>query len=154
MLTRPETFFIMAHAIGTAWVWSHGSCGSAVTVPGARSLNLSNNCIRDDGGEELAGVLGAVPSTDSCQSLAHSSCHHIWDSGVRYPIYIGTGRYILGPSWHAVRALTGPPPSGWLFGRTKGESREWRWICDKGALTDNDGQHVRPLEVEGPVEET
>ena len=89
-------------------------------MPRARSLNLSNNCIRDDGGEELAGVLASVPSTDSCQSLARRSCHHVCDSEIRYPIYIDGDGFVL----------------------------------NKGALADNDGQHVRPLEDEGPVEET
>jgi hypothetical protein len=52
-----------------------------------------------------------------------------------------------------VRVMTGPPPSRWFLGRRKGESREKWWICvNKGALADNDGQHVRTLEKKGPVE--
>ena len=48
----------------------------------------------------------------------------------------------------SVRTVTGPPPSMWLLGRRKRESREKWWICvNKGALADNDGQHVRTLQM-------
>jgi hypothetical protein len=60
-------------------------------------------------------------------------------------------RTIVTGSFHrssSIRTVTGPPPSRWLWGRRKRESRESWWICvNKGALAENDGQHVRPLEM-------
>jgi hypothetical protein len=48
----------------------------------------------------------------------------------------------------SVRTVTGPPSSRWLLGRRKRESRDQWWICvNKGALADNDGQHVRTLQM-------